>query len=93
MEKIKKAWKDWRQFHKGDLIYTECGFPSFLYESQTAKEYISIYCFGEFDEWGSEYTEKAVRENDKERWFQACASRGYARDYVIQKAKEFKVEL
>jgi hypothetical protein len=84
--------KDWRQFHKGDLVLTEFGFPAFVYESQRAKDYISIYAFGMCDEWGSEVPEKATRI-DRDFFFTACSNRGYKEDYVNQKLKEFKVKI
>lgn len=87
--------KDWRQFHKGDLILTESGmgFPAFVYESQRSKDYISIYAFGLADEHGSEYPEKAYKIEDKEVFFTQCEKWGYKKDYVIEKAKQFKVAL
>lgn len=79
------------KFHKGELILTECGFPAFVYENQIAKGYISIYAFGLEAEHGSEYPEKAVRIN-KELFYLKCANYGYTKDFVDQKAKDFKVE-
>ena len=80
-------------FLKGELIYTGAGFPAFVYERQMSTGYISIYAFGYEDEHGSEYPDKAKRIKDKEEFFNSCASFGFDRDYVIKKAKEFKVVL
>jgi hypothetical protein len=80
-------------FQKGELIYNRAGFPAFVYERQMAKGYISIYAFGYEDEHGSEYPEQARRIKDKEEFFNACKGFGFEKDYVIQKAKEFKVAL
>lgn len=84
--------KDWRQFHKGDLILTECGFPAFVYENQVSKGYISIYAFGIEDEHGSEYPEKATKI-DKTTFLNQCLYRGYKEEYIMEKANQFKVAL
>ena len=80
------------KFHKGEFILTERGFPSFVYENQISKGYISIYAFGIKDEHGSEYPEKAVRINE-EQFFSFCREHGYTRNYVEQKMKEFKIKV
>jgi len=80
-------------FKKGELIITGAGFPAFVYERQISTGYISIYAFGWEDEHGSDYPEKVQRIEDKETFFNLCKDFGYEKDYVIQKAKEFKVIL
>lgn len=85
--------KNWRTFKKGDLLYTECGFPAFVYEGQTMKDIIQIYAFGFFDEHGSEWVEKARKTGDKKAWLASCLSNGYSKDYVRKTAKRFGVEI
>jgi hypothetical protein len=79
------------KFHKGDFILTEVGFPSFVYENQISKGYISIYAFGIADEHRSEYPEKATKIN-KEEFFRMCSRFGYQKEYIIEKMKEFKMK-
>lgn len=80
-------------FNKGDLVITEMGFPAFVYERQMAKGYISIFAFGWEAEHGSEYPEKARKVVDKEEWFKLCESNGHSRDFVLETAKKFKVNI
>ena len=84
--------KNWKKFKKGDLILTDLGFPAFVWENQTSKDYISVYAFGIYDEHGSERPWLAKKVNT-EKWFKLCQIRGYSRDYVITKAKGFKVNI
>ena len=84
--------KDWRKFHKGDLIFTELGFPAFLYQSQMMKDIIDIYAFGLFDEHGSEYVDKAVKATSISNWLSACERYGYKKEYVLEKMKLFKIK-
>jgi len=90
----KKTKKDWRTFHKGDLIYTACGFPAFVYENQTMKEIVQIYAFGLYSEHGSEYVAQAIKTAEKETWFDACQRFGHSKEKVIETAKKyFNIEL
>jgi len=80
------------KFKKGDFILTELEFPAVVYENQRSNDYISIYAFGLFDEWGSEYPDKAKKITEEE-FFVRCANRGYDRSYVINQLKGFKLNL
>ena len=91
--------RNWRQFHKGDLVYVwgmaKRGFgfmPAFVYESQRMKNIISVYAFGEFDEWSSSYVDKTYKANNQKEWLKACEKAGYKREYVLEKMKDFKVK-
>jgi hypothetical protein len=91
--------KDWRQFHKGDLVYVwgmaKGGFgfmPAFVYESQRQKNIVQIYAFGEFDEWSSSYVDKTYKAKGPREWLEDCERAGYKREYVLKKMKEFNVE-
>lgn len=75
------------------MLYTECGFPAFVYEGQTMKDIISIYAFGFFDEHGSEYVEKASKTKNRGAWLASCLTNGYSEDYVRKTAKRFGVEI
>lgn len=90
---------DWRTFYKGDLVYVwgmaKGGFgfmPAFVYETQRMKNIVSIYAFGEFDEWSTSYVDKTHRAKDPKQWLSACERAGYEQNYVFEKMKQFKVE-
>jgi hypothetical protein len=79
-------------FKKGELILNRAGFPAFVYENQVSKGYISIFAFGYEAEHGSEYPEQAIRIS-KERFFAECGDLGHSKEFVLEKAKQFKVSL
>lgn len=101
MDKNKKnQWQDWRTFFKGDLVMVFgmardellSYIPAFVYESQTQKDIIAIYCFGLFDEWSSAYLEQTFKTESPQEWLKECENQGYSKNYVLQKMKDFKVE-
>lgn len=91
--------KDWRTFHKGDLVICEGmrkdetigTIPAFVYETQTQKNIVQIYALGCFDEWSSSYVDKTIKITDVAKWFELCKEQGYEKDYVLEQMKEFKV--
>jgi hypothetical protein len=54
------------------------------------KNIVDIYAFGIFDEHGSEYADKAT-PIPEDRFLTYCEERGYKKDYVIEKMKQFKI--
>ena len=99
---MERKKQDWRKFYKGDLVWVfglaRGGFfdfiPAFVYETQTMKDIVQIYCFGEFDEWSSSYLKDTckVKGIDIKDWIERCEKDGYPVEYVIRKMKEFKVK-
>lgn len=90
--------KEWRTYFKGDLVYVQgagkqgFGFiPAFIRESQTMKDIVEIYAFGDFDEHSSSYLEETKKEMNVMNWVKACEGQGYKVDYVLEKMEQFKI--
>jgi len=66
--------------------------PAFVYESQKMKDIVSVYAFGEFDEWSSSYVDKTHKAEDPKAWLMACKRAGYKKEYALKKMKDFKIE-